>query len=358
MKIDYFQIMFYLFNRVGLKEKSIFAGNLAIMLKSGLTITEALDISREQASGRLKETIREIARMVVAGNSLAKSMKQYPDIFPGFFTSAVAAGEASGNLENNLHHLAEQLKREKELADKIKSAMFYPVIVLVLGAVLGLSLAFFVLPKITPLFTGLNIKLPLTTRALIAVSNLVQAHGYVLLGALVAAVIVISWLVRQRFVRPLTHYLFLRLPLIKGLSMRKNLAQICLTLGTLLKSGLSIDEALIITGNAAGNYYYGRCLAHVRADVSEGGKLSDGLEEFRAYFPQMAVSMIRVGEKSGRLEEELLDLARIYDAEAQNVTGTMATAIEPALLIVIGLVVGGLALAIITPIYQLSGGMY
>jgi type II secretory pathway component PulF len=254
--------------------------------------------------------------------------------------------------------VAKQLTKEKELIDKIKGAMFYPLIILVLGLVIGLALAFFVLPKITPIFTALKVDLPITTRFLIWFSGLIQNYGFILLAILVGFIIFAIWLARQKFFKPVSHFLFLHLPIISKLSRYKNLSQFCRTLGTLLRSGLSLDEALQITENTVSNYYYKKSIAEVGRRISRGGTLSENLTEYSEYFPRLTIGMIRVGEKSGSLEEEFFNLANIYETEVDNTAKTLSTAVEPILLIIIGVIVGGLALSIITPIYKITGSVY
>jgi len=328
------------------------------MLKSGLTITEAFDTLSDQASGRFKKVTRSLMESVAVGNSLASSYARFPKLFSPFLISIIKAGESSGTLEGNLENIAERLTREQELSEKIKSAMLYPIIVLVLSFILGLGLAFFILPKITPIFKGLKIDLPASTRFLIWFSALIEKHGLVLLAALAGAVIFLTWLCRQKFSKPVLHFLFLRLPIISRLSRHKNVAQFSHTLGMLLKSGLNIDEALAITGETLSNYYYKKSLIKIRQEVGQGGTISASLDAFPAYYPKMATSLIRVGEKSGRLEEELFNLSRIYGAEVESASRNLTSAVEPLMLIMIGVVVGGLALSIITPIYKITGNVY
>src|SRR3989339_36706 len=343
---------------MNLKDKAIFFRNLAIMLKSGLTITEALDILTDEASGRLKKTLNTILASVASGNSLASSYERFPRLFSPFLTNVVRAGESSGNLENNLENIAERLTREQELSAKIRGAMLYPVIVLTLSFVLGLGLAFFILPKITPIFKGLKVDLPASTRFLIWFSGLVEKHGFVLLAARAAVIVFSVWLCSRKFFKPILHFFFLHIPVVDRISRHKNMSQFSHTLGTLLKSGLPVTEALAITGDTMENYYYKKSVAGIRREISRGTSISESLAKFPEYYPKMAISMIRVGEKSGRLEDELFNLAKIYGEEVENAGKNLANAVEPVLLIIIGAVVGGLALSIITPIYKITGNVY
>ena len=342
---------------VNITQKLVFARYLSVMLKSGLTISESLDIIHNQSTGKFKNVVKAVLKSVEAGNSLSASLKKFSKVFPSLFISATYAGEVSGTLEKNLSNVAEQLRSEKELASKIKSAMVYPVIVIIATMVLGLAMAFFVLPKITPLFEGLKMELPLTTRLLIWVSNQIQAHGLLIFGGVVFLVALFFWLSKREFVRPFTHWFFLHAPIIKNISRNANLARFCQTLGTLLKSGLNIDEAFNITVDTVENYHYKTRLSKVSQRIGQGTKISENLEIYDKYFPRLVTSMIKVGERSGNLEGSLFYLAEFYEIEVDNATKSLSTAIEPILLIFIGLAVGVMALSIVTPIYQITGNI-
>mgnify|MGYP002725677772 CR=1 FL=1 len=345
------------FRRVNATQKAVFAKHLSVMLKSGLTVNEAIDIASQSALGRLKKVLRGVLKSVQAGNDLASSFARYPKVFTGAFISATAAGESSGTLDKNLDYLAKQLEKEKELTGKVKGAMFYPLVVLAASFGLGLAMAFLVLPKIVPLFEGLKMELPLSTRVLIWSSHFVQSNSTALFIGIIIFVVFFVWLVRQKFIKPLTHWLFLKIPVVKGISINSNLVRFCRTLGMLLKSGLTINEALEITSETAANYHYKKALRQVSSSIGKGAKLSTNLKRYEKLFPIMAINMIRVGEESGNLEETLLYLASFYETEVDNATKSLSTIIEPALLIMIGLVVGFLAISIITPIYNITSGI-
>lgn len=340
-----------------LTQKALFAKNMAVMIKSGLTISEALEITADSLSGKFKKVIERIQTSVQAGNTFSDSLAEYPKVFPPLFISSVRAGESSGSLEENLEHAAEQMRKEKELSAKIRGAMMYPIIVLIAAFGLGLAISFFVLPQITPLFQGLNVKLPFTTRALISFSNFVKTNGIELFAAIVGVVIVFLYVVRQSFSHPVTHWLLIKLPIVKPLVRNANIARFCRTLGTLLKSGLTLSEATAVTQTSLDNYYFKRALLNINSHLGSGTPLSVHLKEYESLFPKLVTRMIHVGEETGRLEESLYYLAGFYEEEVDNDAKTMATAIEPVLLIGIGLVVGFLAMSIIAPIYSITGNV-
>ncbi len=344
-------------SRTSLSQIALFAQHLAVMLKAGLTITEALDIIQDSAQGKFKKIIQGILKSVESGHSFSQSLAFYPKIFSGLFINTAYAGESSGTLVENLENTAEQLKKERELISKIKGAMLYPIIVLIAAFILGLCMAFLVLPKITPLFEGLKIDLPITTRALIWFSYFIQNYGFLVFLGLVVFLTFLFWLLKQKFIKPITHWLLFKVPVVRKIIRNSNLARICRILGTLLKSGLNIDEAMEITKDTVSNFYYRRALENTCQRISKGTKLAENFMQFEELFPVMTTRMIRVGEASGKLDESLIYLSEYYEAEVDNDTKSLSTAIEPMLLIIIGLVVGFLALSIITPIYNITGGV-
>ena len=341
--------------RVSLTQKAFFAKNLAVMLKAGLTISDALEISVDSATGKLKSVLSEIAKSVDAGRSFSESLKPYPRIFSPFFISAVYAGEESGTLEENLDQVAIQLNKEKELRSKIKSAMVYPVIIVIAAFFLGIFVTFFIFPKIIPLFQGMFIELPITTRILIAISGFMEEYGVQFFCGIFAFFVLIAWLVRQKFSQPFFHLLYINLPIVKGISRAANLARFSRILGTLLKSGLNIDEALKITQISVGNYYYKVSLSKILARIKKGSSMSKSLGQYEKLYPKILTKMIKVGEESGELDDTLLYLADFYEEEVDNSAKVIAIAVEPLLLLGVGLAVGFLALSIITPIYNITG---
>ena len=342
---------------VSLGQRALLARHLAIMIKSGLSLTEALRITVDSSRGTLRVILEDILRSVTSGRSFGDALEDHRKHFSGLFVSAVRAGEVSGTLEANLEHLALQLEKDREIAGKVKGAMLYPMIVLIATFVLGLVISFVVLPQIIPLFKGLGQELPITTRWLIAFANLVEQHGTALLIGIVVGVVFFVWFLRRPFVRPVTHALFLRVPIIKHITIATNLARFSRTLGLLLKSGLRIDEAMEIMKQSLSNVYYKRAMHEVGTRVTKGSTLYEILEQHPMLFPIVLIHMVRVGEESGKLEDTLLYLGDYYEMEVDNATKALSTIIEPLLLIFIGLAVGFLALSIITPIYNITGGV-
>lgn len=345
------------FGRVNLTQRALLAKHLAVMLHSGLTITDALDTAASSASPALKRILERVSGAVISGKAFSAALAEHPKVFSGLFVNAIFAGESSGTLVENLENLATELERERSLASKIKSAMLYPMVILIAATILGFTLALFILPKILPLFKGLSVELPATTRGLISFTEFMQANGTIVAIIFPVVVIGVVVLARKEWMRPYTNWISLHVPVIKQISGNANRARFVRTLGMLLKSGVRINEALKILEDSLSNYYYQSAVRHLRKEIEEGKRLAEGMEAYPMLFPVIMTRMIRVGEESGKFEESLFYLAGFYEGEVETATKALATAIEPILLLIIGGIVAFLALSIITPIYEITGGV-
>jgi len=338
-------------------EKALFAKYLSVMIKSGLTLLEALDISADQAKGKFKTVLEDVYDYVSRGHQLAEAMERHPKTFPNIFVNLIRTGEASGTLAENLMHLSHQVEKDLTIRRKVKSAMMYPVFVLFAAVGMGFAMAIFVLPQITKLFKSFDIDLPFTTRALLWLADFFTDYGWQSFLVFVAAFIFLAWLFQPKFIKPYTHAIILRMPIMAKLSHNVNLARFCRTLGVTLRSGLTIDNGIEIARDVVDNYSYKKALDDVVAQVKTGKTLAESLEGYEFLFPKITTRMAKVGESTGSLEEVLIYLAEFYEAEVDNTVKNLATILEPILLLVIGVVVAAVALSIITPIYQLSGSI-
>jgi len=348
---------FYL-NSLNLDDKLSLISNLLVMLRSGLSITESLNVISEQSTSLLRHISLDIHQSVLAGNSLADSFLRHPKVFSKLFVSIIRAGEMSGSLEESLENLTLQLEKEKEIREKVKSAMTYPVLVLSISFILAISLSIFVLPKIVPIFSGLKVDLPASTKALISFSTYVQEHQILFLIQTFGTVFFLLWLKSFSFVKKYTHFFVLLLPITKTVSRYSNVSRFSRTMASLLKSGISIDESLLITAKTLNNIYYQKIVKEIALEISGGDKLSEAMSSYEKYFTKLSISMLRVAEKSGQLEEILLNLAKINENKLETSVKRLSELIEPLLLIVVGLVVAWIAISIISPIYEITGSVY
>lgn len=339
-------------------EKVVFTKHLSLMLRAGLTLNESLKILREQTnSSQMKKVIDSLIKKVEEGEPLSSGLANYPKIFSNFYINAVGAGEESGDLEDNLVHLADQMIKDFDLRRKVKSAMMYPLVVLGATVILGVSLSIVVFPKLARLFKTFKIELPFLTRMLLAVTDFLQHYALLAVVAVIILFFVVRWILRRGAIRPHFHRFILKIPISGKITKNLNLARFSRTFGSLLRSGLPIGKALETTADTLGNYSYKLNLAKVSQEVGQGEKLSKCLAAFPEIFPPMVSQMVAVGEKSGKLEETLFYLAEFYEAEVDAATKNLSTILEPALLVIIGIVVAGVALAVVTPLYQLTSGM-
>lgn len=349
------------FGRISLLDKALFVKHLSTMLKSGISINEALEVISEQSSSpKFRKVVKNVLSQVKAGQGLGKALDQYPKIFDPLFINIIKVGEDSGTLEKNLEYLATELEDRLELMRNIKAASFYPVIILVATAGLGLVLSYFVLPQITRLFTTLDFELPITTRMLLFVANVMENYGLWVIGGFIGGLIGFKILIAQNFAKPAWHWVLLKVPIIGGTIINYNLVMMTRTLSILLTSGLTIDQSIKITIDTTGNRVYKKKIKQILPQIQKGKTLSSILSSFKQsrrhpLFPLLVIKMISVGERSGRLDESLGYLSNYFAKEVDNTTKNLTTVIEPMLLIGVGLAVGFIAISVISPIYQITG---
>ena len=343
------------FGKVSFFDKLLFVKHLRMMIKAGVPLRESvLEIQNETNSRKFKAILKKIVDDLDNGESLSRSLSRYPDVFDDLFVNLIKTGESSGTLEESLEYLGIQLEKSQDLKKKITSAMLYPALILIATfALIGL-LAFFIFPKLLPLFEGFNIDLPLPTRILLWFIKTMQAFGFIIFVLVLLGLGFLFFISKFRAVKFLNHRLVLGLPLIGKFNRNINLAYLARTLGTLVKSGVPIVEALNITAKTLNNLVYRKYLKESVTKVQKGQEISKFLKENPKLFPPVFSRMISTGEKTGRLDESLFYLAEFYEKEIDNATKNLSQILEPMLLIVVGLVVGFIAISIIMPIYKIA----
>ena len=335
----------------------LFTKHLSVTLKSGLTLVGGLEILNDQAKGKMKKITKKILETVRTGEPFHKALEIYPKHFSPIYINMVKSGELSGTLQDNLKRISIQLNKSHKLKKKIKSAMIYPVLVFVAVFGLGMSVALFVLPKILPLFKTLDVDLPITTKGLIYIAEIFDKHGINILFGTIAFFVFLFWFLRLNFVKPVTHKIILKIPAIKNIIKNINLERFTYTFGTLLESGLIVDKSLRITAEATENRVYKKAIYALIPEVESGNTISTAVEQYTELFPLITSKMIGVGEKTGNLDSTLKYLAEFYEDEVDEAAKNLSTIIEPVLLILIGIVVGVVAISILGPIYQITGSL-
>lgn len=348
-----------MFTRISFIDKLLMTKHLAIMLKSGLTLLDAVRTLGDQTRSRsMRSVMGSLERRIERGDKFSDALEEYPSIFSKFYVNIVRAGEVSGSLEGNLEHMAAQFAKDNELRKKVKQALMYPTVVIIAAALIGFFFATFVLPQVAGIFSGLgDIRLPWTTRALLAISAFMRAHSLLSFVMMIGAIGFTIWFLRRKFMAPLTHYVMLRMPIIGRIVRLVNLARFSLILSTLLRSGVDILRALEITSQVLDNMYYRKALAGVYLEVQQGVALWESLAAHEDLFPTIVSRMIGVGERAGRLEEVLGYLNEFYDLEVESTMKNLSAILEPVLLILIGLVALAMSFAILMPIYNYIGAI-
>ena len=345
--------------RITLSDKMLFTKHLSIMLKSGIPLSEAISSVRDQTGNlSFKETLTDIVAEIENGQSLEKALRRHPKVFDKLYISLVEVGEKSGNLEENLDYLATQIRKSYEFNKKVQGAMLYPKLVLASSLIMGGSISLFVLPKLFDLFKALDVELPLTTKMLLFVANVMKDYGVFIVGGVAIFAVALTLLLKTPKVKPRWHEILLALPVIGHLNQNVALTTICRNLGIMLKSGLTITAALETQQDATENLVFKKYLENLLKSIEKGKKLSEEMESAKfKYMPSIVTKMIGVGEETGKLDEVLIYLGDFFEEEVDDATKNLSNTLEPILLLAIGAVVAFMALAIISPIYQLTGGI-
>ncbi len=347
------------FSRVTFVDKLLFTKHLAIMIKSGIPIVDALDtLSTQARSSTLRKVLNDILVNIKNGQTLAKSLQKHPEVFDQFYIHLIEMSEESGTLEENLTFLAQQLGKQYALQKKIQSAMLYPSIVLTTIGIVGAGLSLFILPNLVDLFKSLDVKLPLSTRILLFIADMMKNYGLFIIAGVIVFAIIVRLAIDLPQIRPWWDKLVLRLPIFGSFVENGQMASMCRSMGIMLKSGLPIRSALSVQESITTNYVYKKYIVRLQQSINKGKGLEEELTSGNfSHISPIAVRMIGVGEKTGKLDEILLYLADFFEDEVDDAAQNLSTVLEPFILLIIGLIVGFVALSIISPIYQLTGSI-
>jgi|GEM_PF-383711 type II secretory pathway component PulF len=336
--------------RMGTQDQVVFAKRLAILIKSGISIITALDILKKQASsGGSRRIIGHLRGCIERGQSLATAMGSYKNIFGHFGISIVLVGETSGTLVQNLHYMADELKKKQELKRAIVSALIYPAFIVVATVGIVIMLTAYVFPKILPIFTSFKAELPWSTKVLIAVSNAMQNYWMYYLAGFVLLAVIWGLLLRVGAIRRANDRMILRMPLLGSMFRSYYIANFTRTFSLLLKSEIGIIQTLRILSDTIGNAAYKEAFEKVSTGVVRGGAVAENMETDKLLFPPLVSQMVSVGEMTGHLGSSLMYLSEMYEDEMNNTTKNLTTSIEPVLMIFMGVLVGFIAMSIITP---------
>ena len=338
---------------ISTKDIVIFTRQFATMINAGLPLVQSLDILAEQTENEnLRKTIQDVLYDVESGHTLADAMGKHPKVFTDLYVNMVAAGEAGGILDIILLRLATFLEKNDALVRKIKGAMIYPAVIFTVAISAVAILLIFVIPTFQNMFDSAGIALPLPTRVVIGMSAFLQAFWWAVLAAIVGGVFGIrSWYKTDTGQLAIDRFL-LRFPILGNLLRKASVARFTRTLGTLVSSGVAILEGLEITAKTSGNRVIHDAVMGSRASIAGGETISGPLKE-SGVFPPMVVQMINVGEQTGGLDEMLTKIADFYDDEVDAAVEALLSALEPVMIVFLGVIVGGMIVAMYLPIFDM-----
>ncbi|GMR04776.1 MAG: type II secretion system F family protein [Thermodesulfobacteriota bacterium] len=337
------------------KDLAIFSRQFATMIDAGLPLVQCLDIlATQHENAQFKKTLLEVKNSVEGGSTFADALKKHPKVFDSLYINLVNAGEVGGILDTILNRLAHFLEKNEKLKNKIKGALTYPVVVIIIAMLVVAGLLVWVVPIFEGMFENFGQALPAPTQVVIVLSKFLQNFWYVIIGGIVVTGVALNRTYKTEKGRFVMDKIFLKAPVFGDLLRKTATARFTRTLGTMMSSGVPILEALEIVSKASGNAVIEQSIMKARASLSQGKTLAEPLIEEKI-FPGMVTQMISVGESTGALDSMLNKIADFYEDEVDTAVDAMTSLIEPMLMVFLGLVVGGLVIALYLPIFQLAG---
>lgn len=346
-----------LFQKVKLQDVALMTRQMATLLAAHVPLVETMQAMADQISNeKLRDIMVDMRQKVVEGGKLSDAMRAYPKVFNGMYINMVNAGENSGALDVVLSRLADFVENQNKIRSKVVGAMIYPVIMGVVGVGLMFILLTFMVPKMTAIFKGQKMVLPLPTQVLIFVSNTLADYWYIILVLLVVAIVFIKRWFKTPKGAIYRDNLMLRMPLFGNLTRMVAISRFARTLATLLASGVAMLTALDIVKNVVGNLIIEKSVEATRDSVKEGESIAEPLKR-SGQFPPLVTHMISIGEKTGSLEKMLERVADTYDSQVDNAVTTMLSLLEPLMIMVMGGAIGFVVASIMLPIMEMTGGV-
>ncbi|KUK79562.1 MAG: Type IV fimbrial assembly protein PilC [Microgenomates bacterium 39_7] len=330
-----------------------FTRQLSTMIGAGLPLATSLSILQEQSKPAMSAVVTKLLKDVESGNSFAKALQEHPDVFSRVYIQLVRAGEAGGVLENVLDRLAITLEKQKGFAAKTKGTMIYPIIVLVAMVAVGFIMMIFVMPQMTEMYKDFGAELPLPTKILIAISDFMANFWWLIIMLAIGGFIAFRTWIKTKPGEKMFDEIVHKIPIIGNLRTKITLTEFARTLSLLLSSGVSLLEALDIVGEALNSVTFRNAVIEAKKEIERGVNLSTALE-IHEVFPPILPQMISVGEETGQIDEILEKLSEYYEKESEYAVKNLTTAVEPVIMIILGLGVGFMVISIIMPIYNLT----
>lgn len=345
-------------SRVPLKERLFFVQHLSIMLKAGISLSIALKTLAKQTKNKyFIHILTELAEKVEKGQTFSESLYPFKKVFGELFIAMIEAGELSGKLEQVLLELFLQMKKEHKLISKVKGALTYPAVIIIAMLGIGTFMMIMVVPKITEMFDDMEAELPLPTKIVIKVSDILIHNGILALIVLVISGFIFKKIIQTEKGKYYFHGLLLNLPIFGSIVKKMNLARFSRNISSLLKTDIMIIKTFEITASVLGNVHYKNALLEMAQKIKKGGKLNEVINSKPKLFPPVVSQMIAIGEETGELDNILVELAEFYEEEVDQVMENLPAIIEPVLILFLGLGVGGVAVAIIMPMYAITSSI-
>ncbi len=339
--------------RIKMRDIVIFTRQFSTMINAGLPLVQALDILATQSENpALKDVTRQVVFDVESGNTVADALRKHPSAFTDLYVNMVAAGEAGGILDTILMRLAVFMEKNDALVRKVKGAMIYPGVIMSVAAIAITVLLVFVIPTFQTMFASAGIALPLPTRIVIGMSHFLKTYWYVVAGALFGVFIMVKRYYATANGKLQIDRTLLKAPVLGDVLRKSAVSRFTRTLGTLISSGVSILDGLEITAKTAGNRVIQDAIMESRASIAGGETIAAPLKK-SAVFPPMVISMIAVGEQTGGLDEMLSKIADFYDEEVDAAVSGLLALMEPVMIVFLGVVVGGMVVAMYLPIFDM-----
>ncbi|OHA65915.1 MAG: hypothetical protein A3D64_02640 [Candidatus Wildermuthbacteria bacterium RIFCSPHIGHO2_02_FULL_49_9] len=343
------------FERTSIKDVVLFSRQLAVMFVSRVPLVEALQTLASQTRSRsFREKILRLSEQVEGGTPLSGALAKYPEAFSPFYINMVKSGEASGTLSSVLEYLAEHMEREYHLMSKIHSALVYPAFVVTLAIVVLSLLMFFVIPNLSRVLEETGAELPVITQIVLNTAGFVRGFWWLFLVFGTGAVFLFLRWKKTPEGTKMVDRVYLKVPLLGSFLRMVYLSRFAENLSTLVAGGLPIVQALDITSQIVGNTVYARIVEEAKEEVQKGNQISSVLQKYPSEFPPLFSQMVFVGEKSGTVEKTLSNIVSFYEKEVERTVEAFLSILEPALIVFLGVVVGGLLASVLLPLYQLS----
>jgi type IV pilus assembly protein PilC len=340
--------------RVKQQDVVVFTRQLATMIDAGLPIVQCLDILAQQTEKKkFRQLIRTLKEDVEAGSTFTDALRKHAKVFEDLYISMVSAGEIGGSLDTILQRLAHYMEKAIKLKRKIKGAMIYPATIISVAVIVTTVLLVWVIPVFAELFSSFGKALPAPTQFVINLSNFTIAYFPYISGTVVMIGIALRQFYKTEGGQLTMDRMFLELPVFGDLIRKSSVARFTRTLSTLVSSGVPILDALLITAKTAGNKVVERAVLATRVSISEGNSISDPLTQSKV-FPPMVCQMISVGESTGSLDAMLTKIAEFYEDEVDQIVNNLTTLMEPIVILVLGVIIGGLVISMYLPIFQLG----